>query len=185
MTTAILNLLLAGNQLKRTARTGWVMRGIPNAEDVAAHSYGVSWTAMLLANQIQIETGESFDMGRLLQMALIHDIPEGITTDIPSPTWRLLPSDLKPKVERGALESIVNGSTQADLLIDLWEEMNGRQSAESKLVHDADKIDMYLQAWQYESQFGNQQLTEFWQKQHQFHFSLSQAIYAEIRSYRD
>ena len=185
MTQSILSLLLAGNQLKRTARTGWVMRGVPNPEDVAAHSYGVSWTALLLANQIEIETGQSFDIGRLLSLALIHDVPEGRTTDIPSPAWKLLPAGLKANVERGVMQEIVEGSEQESILLDLWEEMNARESAESKLLHDADKIDMYLQAWQYERQFGNQQLSEFWEKEHQFHFPLAQSIYAEIRLNRD
>lgn len=47
--TAVLKTLLHGNQLKRTARTGWVQRGVPNAENVAAHSYGVVFTTLVLA----------------------------------------------------------------------------------------------------------------------------------------
>ena len=184
MTQSLLPLLLAGNQLKRTARTGWVMRGVPNAEDVAAHSYGVSWTALLLANQIELDTGQRFDTGRLLSLALIHDIPEGQTTDIPSPAWRLLPAGLKGTVERGVMQEIAGGYQQEEWLVGLWEEMHAKETAEAKLIHDADKIDMYLQAWQYERQFGNQQLAEFWSKEHQFHFPLSQSIYAEIRGNR-
>lgn len=185
MTTSILDLLLAGNQLKRTARTGWVMRGIPNSEDVAAHSYGVAWTAMLLANQIALESGQTFNMGRLLSMALIHDVAEGRTTDIPTPALRFLPAGVKPDIERGAMQEITEGYAQSDQLMALWEEMNSEESAESRLVHDADKIDMYLQAWQYEQQFGNKQLAEFWNKRHIFHFKHSQEIYDEIRSLRN
>ena len=44
--TAVLNTLLHGNQLKRTARTGWAQRGVPNAENVAAHSFGVVFVAL-------------------------------------------------------------------------------------------------------------------------------------------
>jgi putative hydrolase of HD superfamily len=185
MTTSTLDLLLAGNQLKRTARTGWVMRGIPNGEDVAAHSFGVAWTALLLANQIALDSGKSFDMARLLSMALIHDVPEGKTTDIPTPAWRFLPAGVKPDIERGVMQAIAGDNAQRDQLLSLWEEMNGRETAESKLVHDADKLEMYLQVWQYEQQFGNQQLAEFWDKQHQFHFELCQSIYDEIRSLRN
>ena len=58
--TAVLNLLTHGNQLKRTARTGWVQRGVPNPEDVAAHSYGVVFTALVLAQLID----EPVDLGR-------------------------------------------------------------------------------------------------------------------------
>lgn len=184
MTSSTLSLLLAGNQLKRTARTGWFMRGIQNGEDVAAHTFGVAWTALLLANQIQAEEHQSFDMGRLLSMALLHDIPEGKTTDIPSPAWRLLPEGSKKTVEQGVMEQIVSGSDQADRLMALWKEASQKETAEAKLVHDADKLDMYLQAWQYEQQLGNRQLGEFWETEHQFHFSQSQAIYAEILANR-
>ena len=185
MTTSTLDLLLAGNQLKRTARTGWVMRGVPNSEDVAAHSYGVAWTAMLLANQITLESGQSFDMGRLLSMVLIHDVAEGRTTDIPTPALRFLPAGVKPDIERGAMHEITDGHAQSDQLMSLWEEMNGGETAESKLLHDADKLEMYLQAWQYEQQFGNRQLGEFWKKEHRFQFNLCQTVYAEIRAMRE
>ena len=47
--TAVLNTFLHGNQLKRTARTGWAQRGVPNAENVAAHSFGVVFVALVLA----------------------------------------------------------------------------------------------------------------------------------------
>ena len=185
MTISTLDLLLAGNQLKRTARAGWVMRGVPNSEDVAAHSYGTAWTAMLLANQISLETGQSFDMGRLLSMVLIHDVAEGRTTDIPSPALRFLPAGVKPDIERGAMREIVGEHAQAGWLMDLWEEMDGNETAESNLVHDADKLEMYVQAWQYERQYGNQELAEFWTKPRKFHFELCQSIYEEIRLRRD
>ena len=61
--------LRQGCQLKRTPRMGWVQRGIPNAESVAAHSYGAAYTAMLLAQVIE----EPIDLGRILSMAVIHD----------------------------------------------------------------------------------------------------------------
>ena len=185
MTSELIELFLAGNQLKRTLRTGWVMRGVPNPEDVAAHSYGVSWIALTLAKPVQESTGIQFDIGRLLAMALIHDVPEGKTMDIPTPAWRILPKGVKPDIERGVMQQIVEGNLQSNYLMDMWEEMNARESAESKLVHDADKLDMYLQAWQYEKQFGNQSLAEFWESVHQFNFDLSQQLYSEIRALRE
>ena len=44
----VIELLFHGNQLKRTIRTGWVQRGVPNGENVAAHSFGVVFIAMIL-----------------------------------------------------------------------------------------------------------------------------------------
>ena len=68
--TAVLNTLLHGNQLKRTARTGWAQRGVPNAENVAAHSFGVVFVALVLAQVVE----ETLDLGRLLAIAALHEV---------------------------------------------------------------------------------------------------------------
>jgi len=178
--TSTINILFHGNQLKRTARTGWVQRGVPNAENVAAHSYGVVFATLILAQLIE----EPIDMGRALAIAALHDLPEGLTTDIPTPAWRYLPSGVKTAVERGAMEEIVADSKFAPTLMDLWEELHEGETAVSHLVHDADKIDMFIQAIIYEEQTSNQHLAEFWTTPHTFHYPQAQAIYNELRQRR-
>ena len=177
----IIDLLVHGNQLKRTVRTGWGQRGIPNAEDVAAHSFGVVYTSLVLCQIIDITL---FDQGRVLAMAALHDLPEGLTTDIPTPAWQYLPANVKVDVERGAMGEILGDAPFASGLMAVWEELHLRETAESKLVHDADKIDMFLQAFMYEKQFGNVQLAEFWEKPYVFNFAECQTIYEELRSRR-
>ncbi|HEX6385153.1 MAG TPA: HD domain-containing protein [Anaerolineae bacterium] len=174
--TAILNTLLHGNQLKRTARTGWVQRGVVNAENVAAHSYGVVFTCLILAQLID----KPVDLGKALAIATLHDLAEGLTTDIPAPAWRYLPSGIKADVERKAMADILAGVPFAAVLMDYWEELHTNESAEARLVHDADRLDMYLQALMYEQHTSNRQLEEFWTVRHQFHFAPAQAIYDEL-----
>jgi len=169
----IARLLLHGNQLKRTARTGWVQRGVVNAENVAAHSYGVAFTALILAQL----SDETLDLSKLLTMAILHDLPEGLTTDIPSPAWRYLPPDIKLTVERGALSDILAGLPFQDDLQAVWEELHAGQTAEARLTHDADKIDLYIQAYIYEQQTGNRQLAEFWRDEPAFYSPAAQAVY--------
>ena len=178
--TAVLKTLLHGNQLKRTVRTGWVQRGVPNAESVAAHSYGVVFATLVLAQVM----ADPIDLGKAMALAALHDLPEGLTTDIPTPAWRYLPLNIKEDVERGVMQEILDGVSFGNDLMALWEEMNGRKTPESKLVHDADKLDMYLQALMYEKQFGNVQLAEFWETPHTFYFAECQAIYEELRARR-
>ncbi len=175
--TAVINLLLHGNQLKRTARTGWVQRGVPNPENVAAHSFGVIYTAMALLPLLD----EPLDAVRVLAMAALHDLPEGLTTDIPTPAWRYLPPGIKTDVERGAMHEILQDTSFAAEWLALWEELHAAETAESRLVHDADKLDMFLQALVYQQQTGNRFLAEFWDSPRTFHFSQSQAIYDELR----
>ncbi|MCP4359078.1 MAG: HD family hydrolase [Chloroflexi bacterium] len=174
--TAVVQTLIHGNQLKRTVRTGWAQRGVPNAETVAAHSYGVVYAALVLAPLIE----EPVDLGKLLAMAALHDLPEGLTTDIPTPAWRYLPPGIKTDVERGAMQEILNGVSFAPQWLALWEDLHESQTTVARLVHDADKLDMYLQALMYEQQFGNGQLAEFWQESEPFHFPQAQAVYDEL-----
>jgi putative hydrolase of HD superfamily len=176
-TTAVLNVLLHGNQLKRAVRTGWTQRGIPNAESVAAHSYGVVFAALVLAQVI----AEEVDVGRVLAMAALHDLPEGLTTDIPTPAWRFLPPDIKTDVERQAMQEIMAGTPFEPPLMVLWEELHASETAAARLVHDADKIDMFLQALVYEEQTGNRHLAEFWERPFTFHYPEAQAIYDAVR----
>ena len=174
--TAVLNTLLHGNQLKRTARTGWVQRGVPNAENVAAHSFGVVFVALVLAQVVD----EELDLGRLLAIAALHDLPEALTTDIPTPAWRYLPLGIKTEVERGAMQEMLGETELAPTFMDLWEELHAAQTPEAKLVHDADKLEMFLQAMVYEKQTGNQQLEEFWKRPYTFNFPEAQTIYNEL-----
>jgi 5'-deoxynucleotidase YfbR-like HD superfamily hydrolase len=58
------------------------------------------------------------------------------------------------------------------------------RTVEARLVHDADKIDLYLQALVYEQQSGNRRLEEFWQKPAAFHFPQAQALYEALRQRR-
>ncbi|MCA9864901.1 MAG: HD domain-containing protein [Anaerolineae bacterium] len=176
----ILDLLMHGNQLKRTNRTGWGQRGVPLAESVADHSYGVAYAALVLAELID----EPLDLAAVLAMAVLHDLPESLTTDIPPSVWCLLPDGAKASAERDALNRIVDHTPVEPRLVAWWEEMRQNSTAEARLVHDADKLDLYLQALVYEHHTGNRQLAEFWQKSPHFHFRQSQALYDELRRRR-
>jgi putative hydrolase of HD superfamily len=176
----LLELLMHGNQLKRTARTGWSQRGVPLPENVAAHSYGVAFTALLLAEL----AGDALDRVAILAMATLHDLPEGLTTDIPAPAWRFLPTGAKETAERQAMAEIVGDASFGSRWLAWWEEYRRNETAEAQLVHDADKLDQYLQAYVYERQTGNRQLEEFWRVAHRFHLPAAQAIYDALRRAR-
>jgi len=173
---ATLNMLLHGNQLKQTARTGWGQRGVVDAESVAAHSYGVTFIVLILAPLMS----QPVDLGKALAMAVLHDLPESLTSDIPTPAWRLMPKGVKPRVESEAMERILGGATGADELLATWRELHEYESAEARLVSDADKLDLYLQALIYEDQTGNRRLAEFWQNPAKFHFPESFALYEAL-----
>lgn len=176
----IVNLLLHGNQLKRTTRTGWAQRGVPQPENVAAHSYGVAFAALLLCDLVE----EPLDWTAVLAMAVLHDLPEGVTTDLPPSVWRLLPPGAKLAAEQQVMEQITAASPVGSRWLAWWEQLRRNDTAEARLVHDADKVDQYLQAYIYEQQTGNRQLDEFWHTPHSFHFAPAQAIGDALRRLR-
>jgi putative hydrolase of HD superfamily len=179
-TQQMIELLRHGNQLKRTARTGWVQRGVVDAESVADHSYGVVFTALVLAQLVK----EPLNLADVLAMATLHDLAEALTSDIPAPAWRFLPSGIKTDSERRAMVAIVSETAVSELWMDWWERLQAADTPEARLVKDADKLDQFLQALTYEMQTGNQQLGEFWAVPHQFYFPEAQAVYDELRRER-
>ncbi len=178
--SAIIELLFHGNRLKQTPRTGWALRGVPSPESVAAHSYGVAFTALALAQVIDT----SFELGKLLTLALLHDLPEGTSSDIPAPSWQYMPPGVKESIEQSIMDEILVEESFTSHLKELWEEWQDGSSAEAKLVDDADKLDLYLQALVYETQTGNRTLVEFWEKPAHFNYPQAQAVYEELNSRR-
>ncbi|MDX1414135.1 MAG: HD domain-containing protein [Candidatus Promineifilaceae bacterium] len=178
--SSILELLLQGNQLKNTMRTGWVQRGVVDAENVAAHSFGVVFAVLMLAPFVR----EKINLERALIMAILHDLPESISTDIPTPSWRHFPEGIKEKVEYSIMNSILSSIKNEVDYMSIWEDFSQGQSPEALLVHDADKLDMYLQAKVYEDQRGNRQLAEFWTNTYQFSFVESQEVFDQLLSLR-
>src|ERR1044072_8868549 len=79
----MLSTLIELQRLKGLDRTGWTLRGLPNGtESVAAHSFGVSVTAMLLADRCAA-AGVIVDVEKVLRVALLHDWAETRVGDMP------------------------------------------------------------------------------------------------------
>jgi putative hydrolase of HD superfamily len=180
-------LLLEAATLKWVARTGWRMRGVPEAESVAEHSYGVALVALALADVLQAEAGACpvLDLGRLLSMALLHDLAEVRLTDLPASALRLLGGEAKREAEASALLPLLGPLPSKGRLVALWNEFEDATSPEGRLVRDADKLEMMIQCLRYE-QAGCRGLGEFWQAMdvHGWHYPLSARLYAELRELR-
>jgi 5'-deoxynucleotidase YfbR-like HD superfamily hydrolase len=148
-------------RLKAVPRIGWLLRGVRDVESVAAHSFGVTFIAMLLADRAKLR-GRQVDIERLLRMALIHDLTEARTGDLPSTIKRYFDeSTLKPVEERAAQEMLMELGPLGDSYLELFRDYERRESLESRLVKAADKLDLLLQASEYEKG-GAQGLQEFW-----------------------
>jgi putative hydrolase of HD superfamily len=149
---------LQANRLKLVPRAGWAMRGIVDPESVSDHTFGVAFIALVLAESVE----QPVDRTKLLTMALLHDLPEVVLGDIPSPAARYLPPDAKTAAERDVLAGLLDGLACCEQWQRWWREYEEQATIEGRLIHDADRLDMLLQAHVYEQTTGNQLLEEFW-----------------------
>ena len=123
--------------LKDILRTGWVRAGVESPESVAAHSWGMSVLAMHLCP-------DSLDKMRVIEMCLVHDLPEIEVGD-------LTPHDdtsTKSEDEHRAMTKL------APQWLDLFEEYEAQDTDEAKFVKYLDKLDMALMARIYEDKQG-------------------------------
>jgi len=105
----MLKTLLELQRLKRLERTGWQLRGLPDGtESVAAHSFGVSITAMFLADEM-VARGMQLDVERMLRMALLHDSAETRMGDLPRTATEYFGAELRRRAEAAAFADVVQG----------------------------------------------------------------------------
>ena len=158
----MLSVLLELQRLKRLDRTGWVLRGLPpGAESVASHSYGVALTAMLLADECAAR-GVQVDAERVLRLALLHDLQETRTGDMPRTVAEYYGAEARRHAERAAFDDVMRGARAAELYGRLHEDYETRASTEAKLVKAADVVDLLAQALAFE-RAGARGLSEFWE----------------------
>jgi putative hydrolase of HD superfamily len=164
--------LIELQRLKRLERTGWTLRGLPNGtESVAAHSFGVVVTAMMLADEVKAR-GLAVNCERVLRMALLHDWAETRVGDMPRTATGYFGADARRNAEMLAFADIVNGlSSGASEYKALYQDYEQRVSLEARLVKAADVIDLLVEAYALERS-GAKGLDEFWQVANQPDFQL-------------
>jgi putative hydrolase of HD superfamily len=180
----MLSTLLELQRLKRLDRTGWVLRGLaPGAESVAAHSYGVAFAAMLLADEVRAR-GVEVDVERVLRLALLHDLAEARTGDMPRTMALYYGAEARHAAERAAFDDMVRnlGEARGASYATLHADYEARESLEARLVKAADIVDLLTQALAFE-RAGARELDEFWEGAETRDFNLEGAareVVAEI-----
>lgn len=164
----ILRFAESAGKLKQVRRQGWIDRGVRDPESTADHAWSVALLAWLLAGR-----KPELDRERVLLLGLVHDLPEALAGDatpfdtqrdgggnIPEDRFRETPvysTDAKREKtarETAALERMI-ADLPASLAADVhaaWQEYEDGQSAESRFVHQIDKLETLLQAESYRAQ---------------------------------
>lgn len=155
--SALYNLQSRLMSLKLLPRTGWLQRGMRDVESIAEHTFAVAALAMLIGDQ-----QPGIDRGRLLAIALIHDIAEALIGDLPASARRLFGATAKRDAERRAMLELFADLPQANEYLELWDEYCVGGSKEARLVKALDHMEMLAQALAYE-RAGSRALSEFWE----------------------
>lgn len=152
--------------LKMVPRTGWLWRNIPDCESIAAHCYRVNIIAMTLCDYVNSRAKNAAgraDFEKVMRMAVLHEISECRIGDIPYPAQKYIGARVKTEAEAAAVREMTAplGFMPEGFYSGLWLEFEKGETLEAKLVKAADKLEMLLQAVEYEKA-GARTLGDFW-----------------------
>lgn len=136
---------------KRLLRTGWVREKVKNPESVAEHSFGVGVLAMVLSDKF----GNKLDKYKLIKMALLHDLAEIITGDIVAERGGIIDIVRREGKEQREREGIKKIFSKVDLdkeYSEIFDEMITGDTLEAKTFKQLDKLEMAIQALEYEEE---------------------------------
>ncbi len=137
-------LIFEAGQLKRLPRSGWFLAGIENPESVAEHSWRASFIGLILAKM------EKVDENKVVKMCLLHDLAETRIGDVNRVNDRYIEN----KSEKKAAEDILSGLFDNSLL-DIVNEYNDRETKEAFVARDADLLEIFVQAKEYNEKISN------------------------------
>ncbi|KAI3991788.1 hypothetical protein MKX01_038186 [Papaver californicum] len=178
--SSAIDFLTLCHRLKTTKRKGWVNHGIKGPESIADHMYRMAVMALIAGDLPGV------NRERCIKIAIVHDIAEAIVGDI-------TPSDGIPKAEKSRREQaalnemcvLLGGGLRADEIQELWTEYENNASIEANLVKDFDKVEMILQALEYEMEHGKVLDEFFLSTAGKFQTEIGKSWAAEIISRRN
>ena len=132
----LINFLDIAEKMKCNTRHSWTSTN--RKESVAEHSWRLSLIALLLEREI-----ENVDFQKIIKMCIIHDLGEAITGDIPS----FLKTKQDSKTEQKAITTLIEKlpEPQKTDMLTLFEEMEKRETMESKIYKALDRLEAVIQ----------------------------------------
>jgi len=153
----LLHIFRQAGVLKRLERTGWRIRGIFDPESVSDHSYRLALMAIFIGDKMGLDTG------RMVKMALLHDLAESIIGDITPLDG--VDEDEKRRMEEKAIHGILGvlPNDEAERYLDVWLDFEDRRTPEGRAVRDLDKLEMAMQALEYREVHPEKDFSDFLQ----------------------
>ena len=173
----LLDLFLEVQRLDRIPRAGYVLRGVDQPESVTEHTWHVLFLVWALGPRI-----EGIDVGRAVEIALLHDLAELRIGDLPLTCSHYFPAGAKNGAEAAALADIL--APLPERALRLYDEYQRGGSPEARLVKACDKLQLMIKVTVYES-WGTGALAEFWDHPANFPdggFPLVRELFEELRA---
>ena len=144
-------------------RTGWVISNIPEQDisTVADHTLQVVMLASTLCHELDL----NYDIGKMLQMCFIHDIGEIVIGDVAIVDENY--EEKKMHEERAVAKMLEPLSEKTrNYYLDLWKELNARETELARFVHQIDKLDAVMRSKKYAEVYNRPELfDEFYNNQ--------------------
>lgn len=128
-------------------------------ESVADHSFGVAMLALYEGERRRL------DLGKILKLALIHDLEEAIIGDL-TPRDKARRGAGRVRMDReGAIRKLLSKlpPDSRPAYLRLWTDLKERRSKEARLVHQLDKVEMAFQAKEYGKRTGQRKMRDFYE----------------------
>ncbi len=141
--------------LKKLPRSGWKIKvGLEDSESVAEHSYMMSVMSMVLSDL------KSLNSEKVIKMSILHDWAESKIGDFMPDE---IGQDKKSELENYAMTEILESLPEKIQFNyqEIWNEFLIRNTPESRLVHELDKLEMALQAKIYENDVDPEKVKPF------------------------
>ncbi|KAI8847578.1 hypothetical protein BC829DRAFT_396192 [Chytridium lagenaria] len=148
--STLIEFLLICGRLKTTKRTGWVKNNVNLPESISDHMYRMGIMAFVIGGSNETDEWK-VDKEKCIKMAIVHDLAEAIVGDI------------TPHCKEKAMRDIIAplGVTGNEML-ELWLEYEEGETSNALFVKDLDKLEMIIQAYEYERDQGKN-LEEFYE----------------------
>ena len=151
---SLLEVFLELQALDRIPRSGYVLRGVADPESITEHSWHVLFMVWTLGARLP-----GLDLARAVELALVHDLAELRTGDLPRTAGRYFPAGAKQAAEAAALDDILAPLPASARR--LHAEYQEGATLEARLVKACDKLQLMIKVAVYES-WGHGALAEFW-----------------------
>ena len=151
---SLLDLLLELQTLDRVPRSGYSLRGIDTPESVSEHSFHLVFLVWALAAE-----APHLDCTRAMELALVHDLAEVRTGDLPRTAAHYLPDGAKIAMEAAAARDLL--APLDSRAPELLSEYQARETPEARFVGACDKLQVLIKASAYED-WGAAGLDDFW-----------------------